>query len=508
MGAKMKRLAIALLTLLPALAWGQAFPLFDPANGILKGQNSTYVTTAATSADVISLWTATCNATTFLRGDGQCQTPSGAGIGTVTSVALTFTGSGISVSGSPVTSSGTLALSGTLNVATGGTGATTLTGLLEGNGTSAIDAAEVADVITLWTGTCNATTFLRGDGSCQSVPGTNDASSLTTGTLVDARLSANVPLLNAANTFTAGQTIANTTGPVFLMSDTDATANARRYRVRVNSGSFTIQGENDAGTATSTPLTISQAVAGTIDTIAVVSTALTHNGNAVLNSTSSLNGSNIGSGTVPDARLSSTVANYNDATPNFSVVGNQSFTVENSSTGQSFMQIRTNGVQRAYLCSSTTSGDCVSDSTANDTVFGGPQRVRITTNGGTSSQVIVTPAQIDLNATTVNANSSRINTVANTGKVAFGKVNASAGTLSNSLNVTGISKLSTGLFTIDVTAAGFTSQPACTVSTVAGNRPAGISGINTTGVDVNVCENAGPSCTLIDVGFNFICHGL
>src|SRR5690349_1963952 len=35
----------------------------------------------------------------------------------------------------------------------------------------------------------------------------NDASNLTTGTLADARLSGNVAMRNAANTFTAGQTI-------------------------------------------------------------------------------------------------------------------------------------------------------------------------------------------------------------------------------------------------------------------------------------------------------------
>ncbi len=34
--------------------------------------------------------------------------------------------------------------------------------------------------------------------------GTTNASSLTSGTLADARLSANVPLLNATNSFTGG----------------------------------------------------------------------------------------------------------------------------------------------------------------------------------------------------------------------------------------------------------------------------------------------------------------
>ena len=64
------------------------------------------------------------------------------GTGTVTSVAMSTSLSGLSVTGSPVTSTGTLALSGTLGVGSGGTGATTLTanGVIIGNGTSALTA--------------------------------------------------------------------------------------------------------------------------------------------------------------------------------------------------------------------------------------------------------------------------------------------------------------------------------------------------------------------------------
>lgn len=169
------------------------FNLFQPATGILKGNASTYVTTAAASTDVISLWSGTCNASTFLKGDGSCAAPPPTG---VTSVGLTMP-SGFSVTGSPVTSTGTLAVSttlngplrgngsglvtgnialgsevsGTLGVANGGTGVATLTGIAKGNGTSAFTAAASTDVISLWSGTCDATTFLRGDGSCEAAGG-------------------------------------------------------------------------------------------------------------------------------------------------------------------------------------------------------------------------------------------------------------------------------------------------------------------------------------------------
>lgn len=64
-------LGAALSFSLPLLA--ATFNLFSPATGLLKGNSSTYVTTAAVSADIRGLWTGTCDATTFLRGDGACS---------------------------------------------------------------------------------------------------------------------------------------------------------------------------------------------------------------------------------------------------------------------------------------------------------------------------------------------------------------------------------------------------------------------------------------------------
>ena len=47
----------------------------------------------------------------------------------------------MTLSGGPITTTGTLTLGGTLVVANGGTGATTLTGYVKGNGTSAMSAS-------------------------------------------------------------------------------------------------------------------------------------------------------------------------------------------------------------------------------------------------------------------------------------------------------------------------------------------------------------------------------
>lgn len=185
--------------------------------GIAKGTGTTPFQPAV-SSDVITLWTGSCSSATFLKGDGTCGTPAGGG--TVTGA--TFSGGIISVTGSTTlaftlagtsggipyfNSSASWASSGplgtgqfvlgggvggspttsfsTVPVANGGTGATTLTGPIKGNGTSALSAAASADITGLWTGSCSATTFLRGDGSCQTPSGSGNttSTSLTTNTV-------------------------------------------------------------------------------------------------------------------------------------------------------------------------------------------------------------------------------------------------------------------------------------------------------------------------------------
>ena len=98
--------------------------------------------------------------------------------GTVTSVALSVP-TGLTVTGSPITTNGTIAIGGTLGVANGGTGATTLTGILVGNGTSAISV--VSDGIvsgqvlsTNANGTYSFIDAAGGDVSISGTPSTNE----------------------------------------------------------------------------------------------------------------------------------------------------------------------------------------------------------------------------------------------------------------------------------------------------------------------------------------------
>jgi hypothetical protein len=136
--------------------------------------------TTATQAINALLPSQTSNTGKVLSTDGtNTSWIAAGGVGTVTSVALTAP-SIFSVAGSPITSSGTLALtySGTaLPVANGGSGATTLTGYVKGNGTSAFTASstvpstDITGLGTMSTQNANSVSITGGSISGTTVSG-------------------------------------------------------------------------------------------------------------------------------------------------------------------------------------------------------------------------------------------------------------------------------------------------------------------------------------------------
>lgn len=141
---------------------------------------------------------------TFLRWNGSAfEWGAIAGAGTVTSVNASGGTTGMTFSGGPITASGTLTMSGTLIVANGGTGATSLTGYVKGNGASAMTAsatipstditglgsmsAQNASSVAVTGGNIDGTTI----GGTTPAAGTFTSVAMTTGTISAAPVSGN-----------------------------------------------------------------------------------------------------------------------------------------------------------------------------------------------------------------------------------------------------------------------------------------------------------------------------
>jgi hypothetical protein len=114
-------------------AYGGTGLTATPSNGQLAiGNGSGYSLATLTAGTNVSI-------SNTAGGITISATPSFGG--TVTSVDVSGGTTGLTTSGGPVTTSGTITLAGTLVVSNGGTGATTLTGYVKGNGTSAMSAS-------------------------------------------------------------------------------------------------------------------------------------------------------------------------------------------------------------------------------------------------------------------------------------------------------------------------------------------------------------------------------
>ena len=115
------------------VAYGGTGLTATPSNGQLAiGNGSGYSLATLTAGTNVSI-------SNTAGGITISATPAAGG--TVQSVDVSGGTTGLTTSGGPVTVTGTITLAGTLVVANGGTGATTLTGYVYGNGTSAMSAS-------------------------------------------------------------------------------------------------------------------------------------------------------------------------------------------------------------------------------------------------------------------------------------------------------------------------------------------------------------------------------
>lgn len=157
-----------------------------------------------TAPDTTGFVSAPVAADTFLRWSGSGFTWSAvAGAGTVTSVDGSGGTTGMTLTGGPITSAGTLTLGGILNVASGGTGVGTLTGYVKGNGTSSFTASSTipntdisglgtmstqsASSVAITGGAINGTTI----GGTTPAAGTFTSVAMTSGTITTAPTSGN-----------------------------------------------------------------------------------------------------------------------------------------------------------------------------------------------------------------------------------------------------------------------------------------------------------------------------
>jgi hypothetical protein len=147
----MKKLLILFLLIAPLLGHGQSF------NNILLSPR----TTTPTLYNGQIWYDATTNKVKVREG-GVTKDAVGGGAGTVTSVNASGGTTGLTFSGGPIASSGTLTLGGTLAIANGGTGSSSFPGFLLANGgtatganTKTFNTASWDNISQTWTATGN-----------------------------------------------------------------------------------------------------------------------------------------------------------------------------------------------------------------------------------------------------------------------------------------------------------------------------------------------------------------
>lgn len=161
--------------------------IFSVSNSPITTSGTIAVSATDPGADRIMFWDDSAGALAYLTvGSGLSLTgttlESTASGGTVTSVALSGGTTGLSVSGSPITTSGTMTLSGTLAVANGGTGSTTAAGARTALGLGTI-ATQASSAVSITGGAISGITDLAvADGGTGASTAANARTNLGLGT--------------------------------------------------------------------------------------------------------------------------------------------------------------------------------------------------------------------------------------------------------------------------------------------------------------------------------------
>jgi hypothetical protein len=212
-----------------------AITLSTTITGVLKG-NGTAISAAAAGTDYAPATAG--NSILFGNGSGGFSDVTvGTGLsfvggtlaasavaGTVTSVGVSGGTTGLTTTGSPITTSGTITLGGTLGVDSGGTGSNTLTGYVKGTGTSPLSATSTIPTTDLSGTVSNAqltNSAITINGNSVSLGGSTNitaaaANALTigtglTGTSYNGSAPVTVAIDSTVATLTGVQTLTNKT---------------------------------------------------------------------------------------------------------------------------------------------------------------------------------------------------------------------------------------------------------------------------------------------------------